>query len=49
MSLFMEIIPVTSYSHDILLNAVFGGVIAAVGVGLTLKWGHRPVEWILLL
>ncbi|MGO5015110.1 YitT family protein [Niallia sp. Sow4_A1] len=39
MSLFMEIIPVTSYSHDILLNAVFGGVIAAVGVGLTLKWG----------
>lgn len=39
MSLFMEIIPETSYSHDILLNAVFGGVIAAVGVGLTLKWG----------
>lgn len=39
MSLFLEIIPVTPYSEDILLNAVFGGVIAAIGVGLTLKWG----------
>jgi len=39
MSLFLEIIPVTSYSDDILLNAVFGGVIAAVGVGITLKMG----------
>ncbi|MDQ0268775.1 YitT family protein [Cytobacillus purgationiresistens] len=39
MSLFMEIIPVVQVSHDILLNAVFGGVIAAVGVGITLKWG----------
>lgn len=39
MSLFLEIIPVTHYSEDILLNAVFGGVIGAVGVGLTLKWG----------
>lgn len=35
----MEIIPVISVSKDILLNAVFGGVIAAVGVGITLKWG----------
>ncbi|SFA79081.1 MULTISPECIES: YitT family protein [unclassified Bacillus (in: firmicutes)] len=39
MSLFLEIIPVIHLSKDILLNAVFGGVIAAVGVGLTLKWG----------
>lgn len=39
MSFFLEIIPVTKYSDDILLNAVFGGVIGAVGVGLTLKWG----------
>lgn len=39
MSLFLEIIPIQKLSDDILLNAVFGGVIAAVGVGLTLKWG----------
>jgi uncharacterized membrane-anchored protein YitT (DUF2179 family) len=39
MSLFMGIIPVKQLSHDILLNAVFGGVIGAVGVGFTLKWG----------
>ncbi|MBU8877429.1 YitT family protein [Bacillus sp. FJAT-29790] len=39
MSFFMEVIPITQLSDDILLNAVFGGVIAAVGVGMTLKWG----------
>lgn len=38
-TLFLEIIPVTALSKDILLNAVFGGVISAIGVGLTLKWG----------
>jgi uncharacterized membrane-anchored protein YitT (DUF2179 family) len=38
-SLFLTIIPVKELSHDILLNAVFGGVILAVGVGITLKWG----------
>lgn len=38
-SLFLELIPITQVSKDILLNAVFGGVILAVGVGLTLKWG----------
>ncbi len=38
-SIFMEVIPIQHVSGDILLNAVFGGVIAAVGVGLTLKWG----------
>ncbi len=36
---FLEIIPVYTLSEDILLNAVFGGVILAVGVGFTLKWG----------
>lgn len=39
MSGFMEIIPVYQFSPDIILNAVFGGVIGAVGVGITLKFG----------
>nr|WP_216367410.1 MULTISPECIES: YitT family protein [Anoxybacillus] len=39
MSLFLELIPIRSLSEDILLNAVFGGVIAAIGTGWTLKWG----------
>ncbi len=39
MSLFLEIIPIYQLSHDILLNAVFGGVIAALGIGLTLRVG----------
>jgi uncharacterized membrane-anchored protein YitT (DUF2179 family) len=38
-TLFLELIPVISLSKDILLNAVFGGVISAIGVGFTLKWG----------
>lgn len=38
-SLFLELIPIKEVSHDILLNAVFGGVILALGVGFTLKWG----------
>ncbi|MBE4909323.1 YitT family protein [Bacillus luteolus] len=38
-TLFLEIIPLHSVSSDILLNAVFGAVIAAVGIGFTLKWG----------
>jgi uncharacterized membrane-anchored protein YitT (DUF2179 family) len=36
---FLEVIPIKVISEDILLNAVFGGVIAAVGIGFTLKWG----------
>ncbi|MCD5324717.1 MULTISPECIES: YitT family protein [Pontibacillus] len=36
---FLEVIPVKQLSTDILLNSVFGGVIGALGVGLTLKWG----------
>ncbi|MBS4172024.1 YitT family protein [Bacillus sp. FJAT-49736] len=39
MSFFLEIIPVHKASGDILLYAVFGGVLSAVGVGLTLKFG----------
>ncbi|MBE1555620.1 YitT family protein [Sporosarcina limicola] len=38
-TLFMELLPVLSVSDDIILNAVFGGVIAGVGVGLSLKLG----------
>lgn len=38
-SFFLELIPIKQVSDDILLNAVFGGVILAVGVGTTLKWG----------
>ncbi|MEH7546472.1 uncharacterized membrane-anchored protein YitT (DUF2179 family) [Neobacillus bataviensis] len=38
-SLFLSLIPIKQVSHDILLNAVFGGVILAIGVGITLKWG----------
>ncbi|MDQ0198151.1 YitT family protein [Neobacillus ginsengisoli] len=38
-SLFLTLIPIKEVSHDILLNAVFGGVILAAGVGITLKWG----------
>ncbi|WP_216828348.1 YitT family protein [Alkalihalobacterium elongatum] len=36
---FLEIIPVIEISTDLLLNAVFGGVILALGAGITLKWG----------
>jgi uncharacterized membrane-anchored protein YitT (DUF2179 family) len=38
-TLFLEIIPIRHISEDILLNAVFGGVLTAIGVGITLKWG----------
>ncbi|WP_243291309.1 YitT family protein [Bacillus sp. FJAT-47783] len=38
-TIFLSVIPLQSLSNDILLNAAFGGVIAAIGVGLTLKWG----------
>lgn len=36
---FMLLIPVHPLTNDILLNAVFGGVVQASGVGLTLKFG----------
>lgn len=38
-TVFMGVLPETRLSHDILLNAVFGGVISAVGIGMTLKYG----------
>ncbi|RKQ32607.1 YitT family protein [Oceanobacillus halophilus] len=38
-TIFLELIPVLDLSDDIILNAVFGGVIAGVGIGLTLKHG----------
>ncbi|WP_438313440.1 YitT family protein [Sporosarcina sp. FA9] len=36
---FMGILPVLSVSDDILLNAVFGGAIAGIGVGISFKLG----------
>lgn len=39
MTLFLEIVPVKAISHDIILNAIFGGIISALGVGIALKWG----------
>lgn len=38
-TIFLELIPVISISDDIILNAVFGGVLAGIGVGLSLKLG----------
>ncbi|WP_404996926.1 YitT family protein [Caldifermentibacillus hisashii] len=38
-SLFLNLIPIKELSDDILLNAVFGGVIGAVGTGMTLRFG----------
>ncbi|KKI93592.1 membrane protein [Bacillus sp. SA1-12] len=38
-TVFLEFIPILSLSEDIILNAVFGGVILAIGVGITLKFG----------
>lgn len=38
-TIFMGILPVMSLSDDIILNAVFGGVIGGVGVGISLKLG----------
>lgn len=35
----LTIIPVHPITNNILLGAVFGGVVAAVGVGITLKYG----------
>src|SRR5690625_1702553 len=38
-TLFLEILPIISLSEDIILNAVAGGVIGGIGVGLSLKKG----------
>ncbi|RFA37119.1 hypothetical protein CAI16_03350 [Virgibacillus dokdonensis] len=38
-TLFLEFIPMVQISEDIILNAVFGGVVGGTGVGITLKVG----------
>ncbi len=38
-TLFLEFLPVMTLSDDIMLNAVAGGVLGGIGVGLSLKWG----------
>ncbi|WP_210470952.1 YitT family protein [Sporosarcina sp. 6E9] len=38
-TIFLEVLPVISVSEDIILNAVVGGVIAGVGIGISLKLG----------
>lgn len=39
LSLFLEIVPIQEQAADIMLYAVFGGVISALGIGMTLKVG----------
>lgn len=39
LTVILEFFPVLTLSNDIMLNAVFGGVIGGAGVGLTLKYG----------
>ena len=41
--------PEYAFSQDILLNAVFGGVLGAVGAGLMLRWGSSGVLHIIAL
>ncbi|MFS0671978.1 YitT family protein [Ornithinibacillus sp. 179-J 7C1 HS] len=38
-SLFLQFLPIVQLSEDIILNAVFGGLVAGIGVGMTLKIG----------
>ena len=38
-TLFLELLPVISFTDDIILNAVAGGVVAGIGVGMSLKLG----------
>lgn len=38
-SIFLNLIPIVKLSEDIFLNAVFGGVISGIGVGITLRYG----------
>ncbi|ASK60822.1 hypothetical protein CFK37_00670 [Virgibacillus phasianinus] len=38
-TLFLTVLPIIELSQDIILNAVFGGVIGGIGVGITLKLG----------
>src|SRR5690625_2253120 len=38
-TMFLEFMPVIALSDDIILNAVFGGVVGGAGVGISLKIG----------
>lgn len=38
-TIILEFLPILTVSNDIMLNAVFGGVIGGAGVGITLKYG----------
>lgn len=38
-SIFLQFLPIVQLSSDIILNAVFGGLVAGIGVGITLKIG----------
>src|SRR5699024_2421099 len=38
-TLFLELLPIVTVSDDIILNAVVGGVLGGVGVGISLKLG----------
>lgn len=38
-SIFLQFVPIVELSEDIILNAVFGGLVAGIGVGMTLKVG----------
>lgn len=38
-SVFLELIPIQTQTADIMLFAIFGGVITAIGIGITLKVG----------
>ena len=38
-TIFLETIPFVKFSEEILLNAVFGGLLSGIGVGISLKWG----------
>src|SRR5699024_1669483 len=38
-TIFLEALPMVTVSDDIILNAVFGGVIGGTAVGMTLKYG----------
>ncbi|MDF2557422.1 MAG: YitT family protein [Bacillales bacterium] len=39
LTFFLKVIPVQSFSDDLLLNAIYGGVIGGIGVGITFKFG----------
>lgn len=38
-TIFLEVLPIMHFSDDIILNAVFGGVISGIGIGMTLRLG----------